>query len=161
MLGNFSWIFVVCWFFSYSTSSKRFLKNSNRFEYSHLNMLSAFDYNKQIKFSGQIMVKQDSSLKDSYIPGHRIPWPWSVLWLWVYTNSLRVTFEWCKNENLTNGWGDLKDMKFKGKFLDLEVWPWHWVCIAESLVTEMNIWVKFNENLSKGSGDMERTRIEG
>ena len=29
------------------------------------------------------------------------------------------------------------------------------------LHTESNFWVKFNENRSKGSGDMERTPIEG
>ena len=28
-------------------------------------------------------------------------------------------------------------------------------------LTERNIWVKFDENCSKGSGDMERTQIEG
>ena len=44
--------------------------------------------------------------------------------------NIRVIF----NENLTNGWGDLKDTKFKGNFHDLEVWPWPWVCVAESLV---------------------------
>ena len=44
---------------------------------------------------------------------------------------------------------------------DLELWPWPWVCVlliysAHSL-TETNIWPKFNENLSKVEGDMQRT----
>ena len=140
MLENFSWR----WFFSNSTFSKRFLKNSNRFEHSHLNMLSAFEFNKQIKFSGPIRVKQDSSLKDSHIPCRWIPWPWSVtfnLSLHYISRVMGSAHQLIErnicvmfNENLTNGWGDLKDTKFKGKFLDLEMWPWHWVCIAESLV---------------------------
>ena len=48
------------------------------------------------------------------------------------------------------------DTNFKGKSHELEL---HWPrgCIAESCVLQRNIWVKFNENRSKGSGDMERT----
>ena len=44
-------------------------------------------------------------------------------------------------------------------------WPvtltlsWHgWLMGSAHWLTEANIWPKFNENLSKGSGDMERTR---
>ena len=51
------------------------------------------------------------------------------------------------NENLTNGLGDLKDMKFKRKNNDRS-----WVIGSAHHLTERNIWVKFNENCSKGFG---------
>ena len=53
-------------------------------------------------------------------------------------------------------------MKFKAQTHDLDLWPWPWVGMVDMgsahRLTEANTWPKFNENLSKGSGDMERTR---
>ena len=36
-----------------------------------------------------------------------------------------------------------------------------WVMCSSHGLIEGNIWVKFNENRPKGSGDMERTPIQG
>ena len=53
------------------------------------------------------------------------------------------------------------DTQFKGNFTDLDHEFSNWdICSAHRL-TKRNICVKFNENRSKGYGDMERTRIEG
>ena len=36
-----------------------------------------------------------------------------------------------------------------------------WVMCSAHPLTKKNIWVKSNENRSKGLGDLERTQIEG
>ena len=70
-------------------------------------------------------------------------WPW--LWVCIIMGSahqLTVRNIWVMfNENLTNGCGDLKDTKLKGKSHDLEVWPW--VCTSESLALHTPHWEEY------------------
>ena len=85
--------------------------------------------------------------------GHEIQG--SNLWTWTMTLTLSawLSYEFCTSS---------PDAKFKAQNHDLDLWPLPWVGMVDMgfahRLTEVNIWPKFNENLSKGSGDMERTR---
>ena len=89
---------------------------------------------------------------------------WRSLHGWVMGSAQQLTEMnlWVKfNENLTNGWGNVKDTKFKCKSDDLKVLPWPWVCIAESLVLHTtSLRGTFKWSLT-GSRYMEMTKHAG
>ena len=91
-------------------------------------------------------------------------WPWPGVWVaesWVLqTVSLRGTFEWISIKLFQWVQEILRRHESQGSI------PWPWpvtlhlcsgVNSSSHRLTERNIWVKFNENRSKGSADMEQT----
>ena len=69
-------------------------------------------------------------------PMTMILWPWVfVAESWVLrTVSLRRTFERSIMELVQTIWGIWNGHELKGQSHDLELWPWPWVCVANSLV---------------------------
>ena len=94
-------------------------------------------------------------------------WPWSwvcIVELWVlHIISLRRTFD----PNLINIFQRVQEIWSEHEIQSSNTWPFTvtltlsrhaWVMGSAHRLTKANIWPKFHENLSKGSGDMERTR---
>ena len=93
------------------------------------------------------------------------PWPWvCIVELWVlHIISLRQTFD----PNLINIFQRVQEIWSEHEIQGSNSWPLTmtltlsrhaWVMGSAHHLTKANIWPKFHENLSKGSGDMERTR---
>ena len=93
------------------------------------------------------------------------PWPWvCIVELWVLQiTSLRRTFD----PNLINIFQRVQEIWSEHEIQGSNSWPFTvtlnlsrhaWVMGSAHRLTKANIWPKFHENLSKGSGDMERTR---
>ena len=92
-------------------------------------------------------------------------WPWvCIVDLWVlHIISLRRTFD----PNLINIFQRVQEIWSEHEIQGSNSWPltviltlsWHaWVMGSAHHLIKANIWPKFHENLSKGSGDMEQTR---
>ena len=94
-------------------------------------------------------------------------WPWS--WVCIvelrvlHITSLRQTFDL----NLINIFQRIQEIWSKHEIQGSNSWPFTvtltlcrhaWVMGPTHRLTKANIWPKFHEKLSKGSGDMERTR---
>ena len=131
------------------------------------------------------LILQQGSQKDSYIPppsqqnvngaaskfkaqtGGLQLWPWSwvcIVELWVlHIISLRRTFD----PNLINIFQRVQEIWSEHEIWGSNLWPLtvtltmsrHALVMGSAhRLTKANIWPKFHENPSKGSGDMERTR---
>ena len=92
-------------------------------------------------------------------------WPWSrvcIVELWVlHIISLKRTFE----PNLINIFQRVQEIWSEHEIQGSNSWPLTvtltlsaCLSLGSARLTEANIWPKFNENLSKGSRDMEGTR---
>ena len=88
--------------------------------------------------------------------------PIAELWV-LYIISLRQTFD----PKLINIFQRVQEIWSEHEILGSNSWPLTvtltlsqhaWVMGSAHCLTKANIWPKFHENLSKGSGDMERTR---
>ena len=128
---------------------------------------------------------EQGSLKDSYTPtptpqnyngaaskfkaqtGGLQLWPW----LWVCIVELRIlhiiSLRWTFDPNLINIFQRVQEIWSEHEIQGSNSWPvtvtltlsrHAWIMGSAHRLTKANIWPKFHENLSKGSGDMERTR---
>ena len=97
-----------------------------------------------------------------------IPWPSTVtltlsLHGWVMGSAHPLTSDQCLMKIFQRvqeiwSWHEIKGSNLWPSPVTLTLSLHGWVMGSAHRLTEMNIWSKFNENLSRGSGDMEKTR---